>query len=366
MLNDFFNHTFLGNTIANYCWFAGIILAGLMFQRLLSKLLALFVFKFLQKYSTDIGYSKLLVLVKRPMGIFIMLIIFYLAFDRLEFPPQWNLVSSEKFGLRMILYRSFQIAMVFSITWIFLRLVDFFGLILMYRASLTETKTDDQLVQFLIESAKVIIIIFSGFFILGAVFELNVASLVAGLGIGGLAIALAAKESLENLLGSFTIFLDKPFAIGDLIRSGGVEGHVENIGFRSTRIRTLEKSFVTIPNKKLVDNELDNLSLRVQRRVGFNIGLAYETKTDQFKNIIADIQTFIGNHPSISKGDTYVRLKSFDLNAINIMVLYFVNKIDYNIYLDVREEINYKIMEIVEKHGSSFSHLALPSVPIKK
>ena len=134
MLNDFFKLSFLGNSISSYCWFLGILLTGLIFHRLLSKLLTLFVFKFLQKYSTDIGYGKLLVLLKRPMRIFIMLIILYLAFDRLEFPAEWNFVTIEKFGLRMILYRSFQIAIVVSITWIFLRVIDFFGLILMYRA----------------------------------------------------------------------------------------------------------------------------------------------------------------------------------------------------------------------------------------
>jgi len=347
MLSDFLKLTFLGNTIETYCWFIGIILAGLIFQRLLSKLLTLFVFKFLQKYSTDIGYAKLLALLKKPMGIFIMLIVFYLAFDRLEFPPQWNFVSIEKFGLRMILYRSFQISIVISITWIFLRLIDFFGLILMHRASKIQSKTDNQFIPFIKETIKVIIIIFSIFFILGAIFELNVASLIAGLGIGGLAIALAAKESLENLLGSFTIFLDKPFVIGDVIKMGTIEGQVENIGFRSTRIRTVEKSFVTVPNKKLVDNELDNLSLRSQRRTNFNFGLSYETKADQLKNIIADLQTFMDEHPYLSKNETHVRLHDFDLNAINIMVLYFINIIDYNVYLDVREEINYKIMEIV-------------------
>lgn len=365
MFNDFLKLTFLGNTVENYCWFIGIILTGLIFQRLLSKLLTLFVFKFLQKYSTEIGYSKLLALLKKPMGIFIMLIIFYLAFNRLEFPPEWDFVSIEKFGLRMILFRVFQVAIVFTITWIFLRVIDFFGLILMYRASKTDSKTDNQFVPFIKETIKVIIIIFSVFFILGAVFELNVVSLIAGLGIGGLAIALAAKESLENLLGSFTIFLDKPFVIGDLIKIEGIEGHVENIGFRSTRIRTLEKSFVTIPNKKLVDNVLDNLSLRSQRRVSFTIGLSYETKADQFKNIVADIQTYIDNHAFITKGETHVRLRNFDSNSINIMVFYFVDRIDYTVYLDVHEDINYKIMEIVEKYNSSFAHLPLALIDKK-
>ncbi len=360
MLDDFLKITFLGNTIEDYCWFTGIIITGLIFQRLLSKLLTLFVFKFLQKYITGVGYDRLLALLKKPMGIFIMLIILYLAFNRLQFPEEWECMPIERFGLRMLFYRTFQVLIVGSITWILLRVVDFFGIVFMHRVSLTTSKTDDHLVPFIKETVKVVICIFSVFFILGAIFELNIASLIAGLGIGGLAVALAAKESLENLLGSFTIFLDKPFVIGDLIKVGNVEGKVENIGFRSTRIRTAEKSFVTVPNKKLIDNELDNFSLRTQRRVTFTIGLTYETKTEQIKNIVTGIYNYIENHPQITKGETHVRMYGFDLNSVNIMVLYFIESVDYDVYLNIREEINYKIMEVIEKNGSSFAHPITP------
>lgn len=356
MIQDILHRTFLGNTLENFCWFAGIILVGLVFQRLLSKLLTLFVFKFLQKYSKGVGYDKLLVLLKKPMGIFILLVSIYFAFDRLTFPSEWNLVSIENFGLRLILYRSFQILLIGTITWILLRVIDFFGLVLMYRASLTESKSDDQLVPFLIESIKVIVVILSIFFTFGAVFKLNIASLIAGLGIGGLAIALAAKESLENLLGSFTIFLDKPFVIGDLIQVGNVIGNVEKIGFRSTRIRTIEKSYVTLPNKKLVDGELDNLSLRTQRRAMFNIGLAYETKPEQLKSIVSETQNYIDAHSHTLNGETRVRFHDLNSSAINIMIVYFVDTMEYDVYLNVREEINYKIMEIVAKNGSSFAY----------
>ncbi|OFY87102.1 MAG: hypothetical protein A3F72_16470 [Bacteroidetes bacterium RIFCSPLOWO2_12_FULL_35_15] len=356
MIQDILQRTFLGNTLENICWFAGIILVGLIFQRLLSKLLTLFVFKFLQKYSKGVGYDKLLVLLKKPMGIFILLVSIYFAFDRLTFPSEWNLVSIESFGLRLILYRSFQILLIGTITWILLRVIDFFGLVLMYRASLTESKADDQLVPFLIESIKVIVVILSIFFTFGAVFKLNIASLIAGLGIGGLAIALAAKESLENLFGSFTIFLDKPFVIGDLIQVGNVIGNVEKIGFRSTRIRTIEKSYVTLPNKKLVDGELDNLSLRTQRRAMFNIGLAYETKPEQLKSIVSETQNYIDAHGHTLNGETRVRFHDLNSSAINIMIVYFVDTMEYDVYLNVREEINYKIMEIVAKNGSSFAY----------
>ena len=348
--------TFLGNTLESYCWFFGIVLVGLMFQRLLSKLFALFVFKFLQKYSKGVGYDKLLVLLKKPLGIFILLIAFYLALDRLEFPAGWNLVPVGTFGLRMFLFRLFQLLIAGCVTWIILRLVDFFGLVLMHRASLSHSKEDDQLVPFIREALKVVVVIFSAFFVLGAIFKLNVASLIAGLGIGGLAIALAAKESLENLMGSFTIFLDKPFSIGDQVKIGTIEGNVEKIGFRSTRIRTLEKSFVTVPNKKMVDNELDNLSLRVHRLAKFNIGLTYETKPEQIKSIAAEINSYIENHNHTLPLETRVRLFEFDESSINLMVVYYVDTVDSDIYLKIREEINYKIMEIIEKHGSSFAY----------
>jgi MscS family membrane protein len=356
MVYNVLQRTFLGNTIEDYCWFTGIIITGLIFMRVLSRLLAFFIFKFIKKYSGGVSYEKLLALLIKPLSALIFIITVYIAFDRLQFPHEWNMVSIERFGLRMFLDRSYQIAIVVSITWILLRIIDFFGLIMMYRASLTESKTDDQLVPFIKEAIKVVIVILSAFFMLGAIFKLNIASLIAGLGIGGLAIALAAKESLENLLGSFTIFLDKPFIIGDLIRIGGIEGHVEKIGFRSTRIRTLEKSFVTVPNKKLVDSELDNLSLRIQRRAKFNIGLTYETKADQFKTIISEIQTFIENHAHTLKDETRIRLFDFDASSVNIMVLYFVDTLEYDVYLDVRQEINFKIMEIVEKNGTTFAY----------
>lgn len=356
MIQDIMHRNFLGNTIEAYTWFICIAVIGLAFKRLLSKSLAYLGYKLISKQASPVGYTKFNALVEKPIGIFILLITFYLAFDRLEFPNTWNLVPIERFGLRMILFSGFQIAIIFSLTWTFLRLIDFFGLILMYKASLTESKADDQLVSFIKEALKVVLIILSIFLVLGTVFKLNIASLIAGLGIGGLAIALAAKESLENLLGSFTIFLDKPFTIGDIIKVGNIEGTVEHIGFRSTRLRTVEKTYLTVPNKKMVDSELDNLSMRLQRRVQFNISLLYETSTSQFKSIVADIQAYIDNHPQISTVENVVRVHNFADSGIEIMIRYFVNSKDFDVYMNVRQEVNYQIMDIVHKHGSDFAY----------
>jgi MscS family membrane protein len=140
---------------------------------------------------------------------------------------------------------------------------------------------DDQLVPFVVEIGKIAVYIVLFFVLLGKVFDIDVTALAAGVGIGGIAIAMASKESLENLLGSFTIFFDKPFLVGDLVSTGSITGTVEKVGFRSTRIRTFDKSIVTVPNKNMISAELDNLGKRKVRRARFYIGLTYDTTIDQ-------------------------------------------------------------------------------------
>jgi MscS family membrane protein len=190
--------------------------------------------------------------------------------------------------------------------------------------------------------------------------NVNIAALVTGLGIGGLALAMASKESLENLLGSFTIFFDQPFTVGDIVTVGLITGTVEKVGLRSTQIRTFDKSLVSIPNKKMIDAELDNLGLRPVRRVKFNVGLTYETSIDQIKAIVADIQQMIDLHEK-TNDETEVRFQEFGSSSLDIMVLYFVNSPEWEDLIDVKEEINYKIMEIIKKHNSNF---AFPSTTV--
>lgn len=353
-MEQFLQQEWLGNTVESYLLFIGILLFGLLFIRLVSRIISKLLFRLFSKHTAGVSIEDFINLLKPPLAVFLILITLFIAAQQLEYPPQWNLEPIENFGLKLFVSRIYQVLLIVSITWIILRLVDFLGLILAYRASLTESKTDDQLVPFFRDAVKIVVVIFGTFFILGAVFNLNIASLIAGLGIGGLAVALAAKESLENLFGSFTIFLDKPFVVGDLVQVGSIIGTVENIGFRSTRLRTLEKSYVTIPNKKMVDSELDNLSLRTFRRARFNIGVTYDTSVEQVKAIVADIQKYIDDHPNTNQ-DGRVRFLEFGDSSLDIMVQYFVDTMDWMVYIEIREDINFKIMEIVKKHGSSFA-----------
>lgn len=283
-----------------------------------------------------------------------MLLVLFICTSHLDYPESWNIGPKDEFGLRMVLHRSYLTVLISTITWACLRFAEFLGVVLAARAALTESKTDDQVVPFLIEMLKIVIVVFGIFFLMGAVFRVDIGALIAGLGIGGLALALAAKESLENLLASFVIFFDKPFVIGDLVQVNGVVGTVERIGFRSTRIRTLEKSYLTLPNRQMIDNTLDNLSMRTFRRVSFNIGVEYGTSEEQLRNIVKDVQQYIDEHPNTNQ-DGEIHFMEFGASSLDIMVLYYIDTMEWSVYLKIKEEINFEIMRIVKRHGAEFA-----------
>ena len=345
---------FLGNSIKDYIYFFGIILIGLIFKKLISKYLSNILYKVVGKKDNNVGIDKFDELLTKPIGFFIVLCFIYFGASYVSYPS----FIDENF--QSIFSKIFSLFLIYAIYKIFVKVIDYIGLILKQRAAETENKMDDQLIPFAIEIGRILVVIFALFFILGNVFDINITALATGLGIGGIAIAMASKESLENLLGSFTIFFDRPFTVGDVVKVGTVTGLVEKVGFRSTRIKTFDKSVVTVPNKKMIDAELDNLGLRPVRRVKFHIGLTYDTSTEQIKNIVNDIQEMINSHEKTNE-EGKVRFQEFGASSLDIMVLYYVNSPKWEDLIDVKEDVNYKIMDIVKKHNSDF---AFPSTSV--
>src|SRR6478735_6072744 len=163
-------------------------------------------------------------------------------------------------------------------------------MLLEQKANLTRQLTDNQMVVFFRDFFKVIIVIIGILLLIKFSFNKNIGTLLAGLSIVGAAIALAARESLENLIASFIIFFDKPFYVGDVVKVQGITGTVEKIGLRSTRIRTDQKTFVTVPNKQMVDSIMDNLSLRTQRRAFVQLELSSSTSHEQIDQLVLSIE----------------------------------------------------------------------------
>lgn len=361
IFREILDYEILGNPVSNFLWFVGILLFGYVFKTLLSRSITGVMFRLVKRFSDEDNQATFRRLLIQPLEVLLFLVFLYFSFKVLDYPldPTAEARTNDPF-LRRLAFRVYQIFVIVAITWIITRFVDFIALIFRNRASQTISKLDDQLVPFFKDFTKVLIYIFAFMIILGSVFGVNVAGLVAGLGVGGLAIAFAAKESLENLLASFTIFLDHPFVVGDLVEVNGITGVIEKIGFRSTRIRTLEKTYVTVPNKNMIDKPLNNLSLRTFRRVFFDINLTYGTTSAQIKAITADIQEFIDKHPRTNQ-DGRIRFHNLGASSKDIMVLYFVDTMDWNEFVDIREEITYAIVEVVERHGAEF---AFPSTTV--
>jgi MscS family membrane protein len=258
----------------------------------------------------------------------------------------------------VVLMRTVTLIIIVAAAWVALRLIDFALLVMARRAALrttdSPTRLDSQFLPFAKDLLKVFFIIIAVLVALGQVFGVNVTALIGGLGIGGLAVAFAAKESLENLIASFTIFLDQPFGVGDLVTAGDVSGTVEKIGFRSTRLRTAEKSYVTVPNKSMIDKPLDNLSLRTSRRVGFTLTFDQRTTSTQLRSIITAAVAAMQGHPLVTQ-EVQMKFNALTPAGKEVTVQYFVDTTSYDEYLNVKEDLNYSIIEVVEQYGGAFA-----------
>ena len=350
---------FLGNTVLSYLYFLVSIIIGFLIVIPINSYILKFGFKFFGKGNNQKNADKFNSLLKKPIKYLLFLLVLYCSSMVLDL-SQFMSNNEGSLGILDVISKTFNLLLLVIIFWIINRVIDFVGFKLKNRALETESKVDDQVIPFAVDMAKVITIVLGIVMILGNVFNVNIAALVTGLGIGGVAFALASKESLENLLGSFTIFFDKPFTVGDIVTLGGVTGIVEKVGFRSTRIRTFDKSVVTVPNKNIISSELDNLGARPVRRVKFNIGLTYDSSVNNIKAIVNDIQELIDQHPD-TNNDGKVRFLNFGASSLDIMVLYYVNSPDWEVLIDTQEKINYSIIDIVAKHKCDF---AFPSTSV--
>ncbi len=353
-MNEFLSHKILDNSIKQYAWFFGILLIVFLFKRYISGALGAIIYNFFRRYTKENRVKQFNALIFRPASWLIILFAASLSFQILIFPSAW-VATIFNYPLKTCLSKLLVTIIAIVFTWVLLRVIDFITILLRDRALHTESKMDDQLIPFIKDILKIIVALISAGFILGGILNFNIAGILTGLGIGGLALALAAQDTLSNLFGSLTIFLDRPFTVGDIVKVGDVTGKVEKVGFRSTRLRTTDKTFVTIPNKKMTDSSVDNLTLRTYRRVNMVIGLSYETSTLQLRNIIGDIQKYFDGREEMNE-DNFVRFDSFGESAINLMVEYYVPQTEYLVFMKIKEEINFYILETIQSNGSKIAH----------
>ena len=343
-MNDFLNQVWGNNPVKHYFIVVAIILFVWLLKKFISRYLAALLFKIVHKIWKNVDKASFVNLIFQPIGLFLLILVSIVSLHKLYFPPDLN-IDLYGYSTRQIIHCIGNIVLIISFIWLLLRIIDFVAMILKRKAEKTSDLSDDQLVVFFRDFFKVIIVIMGIMMVLNFAFKLNVGSLITGLSIVGAAIALALRESLENLIASFVIFFDKPFTTGDLVKVNNVTGTVEKIGMRSTRIRSDYKTYVSVPNKQMVDSVLDNLSLRTQRRGDIRLELSLQASHIDVLNIINALKKILTRDKIINFN---VLVSEITGQAIVISADYYSINFSLAEFNELKEAVNLDSLKLLE------------------
>jgi len=240
-----------------------------------------------------------------------------------------------------------------TVAFVLVKLVDVLVAFLRPQIAESESPLDDQLLPVLSGALKAFILVIVAALILQNS-GYNVSGLLAGLGLGGLAVALALQPTLANVFAAITLFVDRPFHVGDGVSVAGVAGSIESIGLRSTRIRTYEGTLVTIPNSAVVSAQIDNLQLRPTRRTTFTIGVRYDTSSEKLKRAVGILRDVMEQHPGTETSRAH--FKSYGESSLILDVAHWCKYLDYSKYLACIEDINFEIKRRFEDEGIEMAY----------
>jgi len=332
----------------------GVFLTFLFARRIFFRFFSHTSKRLARRTKTDID-DRILEALERPLEFTFVIIGLYISGQVVSFSPALGAVFGQ-------IIRSL---IAFTIFWAIFRILDPLSILLDRTITLFGSPSMHETIKgFFVKVAKFVVVCLG----VASVFQewgFNVAALLGSLGLLGMAVALGAQDLIKNMFAGLTIFLDRMFEKGNWIKSTEVEGTVEEIGFRATKIRRFDKALVTIPNSILASEALINYSRMTQRRIYWSIGVEYRTTKDQLRHIIHDIAEYLHGSPDFEtdpeKTKTFVYLDSFGSSSIDVMLYCFTKTIEWGEWLAVKERLAYTIKDIVEKHGASF---AFPSTSL--
>ena len=337
----------LDNTVRSYLTVIIIIIVVLLFKKLLSQKIASLLFLLINKQWKTLKKTEFVSLTIKPLGWLLLIIVADFTIEKLNYPAAWN-YKLHGILLNDIFEKIGNSAIIIALFYFLISLINFISLLLEQQVVNDADKSHGQIIIFFRDLLKVFVAIIGLLFILRAAFNQNIGTLLTGLSIVGAALALAAKESIENLIASFIIFFDKPFFTGDTLKVNNVSGTVERIGLRSTRIRTIEKTLVTVPNKQMVDSVVDNLSMRNQRRAEIKLVLSDKTKPEQVEKLMDAVKTSITELQSnITKSSAFVT--DFSKDGVTITIEYFTIAFSMQEFNILKQKVNFKLMYLMEE-----------------
>jgi len=327
---------YLANLLASFI----VLFIFYLFRRLFTKLIIKPLMFLTKKTKTTID-DIIIAEISKPIEFFIIILGLHLALQILDMEDGIVLVAIN-------------ILAVYNLYWF---LYAFTPAIQEFLNNLGDTnqRLSDEFNRFLMRILRLIIVISAILTILD-ILGVNITAFLASLGLGGLAFALAARDTAANLFGSIAILLDQSIKIGEWIKVGEVEGIVEDIGMRTTKIRTFHKSITVVPNSIIANTSIDNYSRRGIRRIKMSIGLTYDTTPEQILNIVNDIEKMLLEHPGIANNETMlINFTDFNASDLGIFIYTFVNTSNWKEYLKIKQSVNIEIMNIVKKHKASFA-----------
>ena len=336
----------MGISLWQYALSLLIIFLGFLIKRILVHYVEKSLAKFFE--TTKATWDDLIFeAVAKPLNAFITigsihLAVFLLVFRLDSFPED-------------LIGKSYTVALGLVIIWGVYRMVDVLAHYLDEVAAGKDETIRGQFLPLIKQALRVFVIIIGGLTVLATV-GVNIAGVLGGLAVGGLAISMAAKDTFANFIGTFNMLTDRPFKVGDWISVGdNIDGDVEAIGFRSTRIRTFGKTELTVPNGLLATEVINNWSRMPKRRVKMTIGITYDTKPDQMRKLLKRIEKILDEDEGVDQGYKLVQFTGFGASSLDIFLYYFTKTTVWKEYLDIRERINLKIMETVEDMGLDFA-----------
>jgi len=344
-MNDFLDQIYFDNSVRQYIVVAVIIAVVLLAKRFMAHYSASVIFRVITLQWKAIDKATFKNLVAKPLGLFLAVFIIVIALDKLTFPDELN------FSIYHISFQElFQItgtaAIIISFFLFLIKCMDFIGLMIKEKYTGDEHRAKSQIIFFFKDLIKVLLGLVAMLLILKYCFDYDIKGLVTGISIVGAAIALALKENLENLIASFVIFFDKPFTAGDIVKVNNISGTIEKIGLRSTRIRSDEKTYITVPNKQMADSILDNLSERLQRRYVLKLEITPSTSPEKIQELVNGLNTLLKNDEI---QDSSVFITDITSTAIVITTEIFTGNIPFKSFQNIKQNINLRALELLEK-----------------
>ncbi len=270
------------------------------------------------------------------------------------------MLPEEPVDIRAFVKDGLMVALSVAVTWVLFRVIDVAARLSDRAAEKTDTRLDDQVIPLLRKTLKVFLSIVIAVSVIQELGH-SVTSLIASLGIGGLALALAARDTVANFFGSVVVFTDQPFHIGDWVEFGDVEGIVEEVGFRTTRVRRFDKSMVLVPNQTFTSTPITNHSVRPKRRLMFTVGLTYETSAEQLELFIARMRKRLAEDENLDQESPAVYFKELGESSLDVLIIAFTLNNEWGNFMQVQEQLLLDIMRIVDELGLE---LAFPTQTI--